>query len=707
MKALTDLVAGHEEWLMSRVLRYAKERNYTKYTSTLPEAWRISISGLSDALLSALQTYDDPPELGPDDDYSKDPIASFGILEAQRHRTRGVTLGMFLSLMKYYRQSYVDLVVQAGFERETQDQHRLFVERFFDRVELGFCVEWASTGQAERIDELQSANRQMTNEKNKYLTAFESMHDPILLLNREGRVENLNHAASEAFVGRTVPGSQYYSRKSGGRVPTWLAEELSGDTNGVALEHEFEKQLATESGMRHYQIKLKRMLDVSEKFSGTVVIFNDITEAKRARELEQLSKRQEDEARLTKEIEAVGLVVDSMLRGETDDAATERRVLDACLDTTDSQYGMIGAINEQGNFDTACYGGRTVEDCAFPEALAWQMTTGMAIRGVWGWPLKHGRPLLCNDPKGHPDSVGFPEGHVPILSFLGVPLMVEGQVTGMMAVANKPGGYRDEDKDALMRLAAVMMVSKQHRIAVSDLQRSERHLHAANKELEAFAYSVSHDLRSPLRAMDGFSERLLSRYGNELDDNGRHHLERIRAGSHWMGVLIDGLLRLSRIARQTVKNDTVDLGVIAREIIEEIRRCDPERDVDVDIGKHLNAEGDGVLLRALLDNLLGNAWKFTSKTSGARIEFGAKAEEAKTVYYVRDNGAGFDMAYADKLFGPFQRLYAEGNFPGTGIGLATVQRIVRCHGGKVWAEGAPAQGPTFYFTLNQPPPTRR
>jgi len=232
-------------------------------------------------------------------------------------------------------------------------------------------------------------------------------------------------------------------------------------------------------------------------------------------------------------------------------------------------------------------------------------------------------------------------------------------------------------------------------------------LEAANKELTAFAYSVSHDLRAPLRSIDGFSLALLEDYHDKLDVTGKDYLQRVRSASQHMGQLIDDLLTLSRTTRSEMRHETVDLSQMAQTIAAELKQGDPERQVAFVIAAGLTANGDARLLRAVLENLLGNAWKFTSKRANARIEFGTlqpsnpgKAGQAgETVYFVRDNGAGFDMAYADKLFGPFQRLHRTTEFPGTGIGLATVQRIIHRHGGRVWAEGAEGAGATFYFTL--------
>jgi PAS domain S-box-containing protein len=224
-------------------------------------------------------------------------------------------------------------------------------------------------------------------------------------------------------------------------------------------------------------------------------------------------------------------------------------------------------------------------------------------------------------------------------------------------------------------------------------------LRAANKELESFAYSVSHDLRAPLRAMDGFALALSEDCQETLDDRGRHYLGRIRGGAKQMAQLIEDLLALSRTTRAEIRRERVNLSGLAEIITAELRRHEPERQVNVIIQPAVNGHGDRRLLRTVLENLLGNAWKFTSKLPSARIEFGAETHGAGKVYFVRDDGAGFDMAYVAKLFGVFQRLHSPGEFAGTGVGLASVQRIIHRHGGKVWANAVPQQGATFFFTL--------
>ncbi len=224
-------------------------------------------------------------------------------------------------------------------------------------------------------------------------------------------------------------------------------------------------------------------------------------------------------------------------------------------------------------------------------------------------------------------------------------------------------------------------------------------LAAANKELEAFSYSVSHDLRAPLRGIDGFSLALLEDYAERLDDQGKEHLQRIRAATQRMGMLIDDLLNLSRMTRAEIRKERFNISTLAHSVVESLKEAHAKRSIEFRIEDGLEANADPRLLRVVLENLLGNSCKFTSKRTSARVEFGKMHRNGSTAYFVRDNGAGFDPAYADRLFGAFQRLHGATEFPGTGVGLATVQRIVHRHGGQIWAEGEVEKGAAFYFTL--------
>lgn len=307
---------------------------------------------------------------------------------------------------------------------------------------------------------------------------------------------------------------------------------------------------------------------------------------------------------------------------------------------------------------------------------------------------------------------GAPGQSFPYQAFFAVPMTYEGENVGWVGIGYlKPidrwlPGFKhllrmvgEIITNALQRQQAETEIRELNRdLEQRVLERTEQ-LAATNQELESFCYSVSHDLRAPLRAIDGFSQALVEDYDALLDDLGRDFLKRIRSATQRMGNLIDDLLALSRVTRQELHMETVDLSALAAEIVQDLQQTDRERHVDIAISPTPVIRGDARLLRIMLENLLGNAWKFTSQTPQARIEFGTLPDSEQKVYFVRDNGAGFDMTYASKLFGAFQRLHSASDFPGTGIGLATVQRIINRHRGRVWAESEVGRGSMFSFTL--------
>jgi signal transduction histidine kinase len=233
----------------------------------------------------------------------------------------------------------------------------------------------------------------------------------------------------------------------------------------------------------------------------------------------------------------------------------------------------------------------------------------------------------------------------------------------------------------------------------SQLVQRSAQLEASNKELEAFSYSVSHDLRAPLRGIDGFSQAVLEDYNEKLDESGRSYLRRVRTASQRMSQLIDAMLNLARLTRAEIHTQTFDLSAVVRSVLEDFQKMEPDRQVEWVVADNVFATADPQLLRAVLENLLGNAWKFTQQQAHPRIEFGHGQFKGQAAYFVTDNGAGFDMTYVHKLFGAFQRLHAYTEYPGVGVGLATVHRIIQRHGGQIWAEGVVGKGATFHFTL--------
>lgn len=297
MKTLSKLIESSEEWLMERILMYAEDTGYTAYTSTLKEAWRLSISGLSQSLLEAMTLYSAPPKFGPDFDFVKSSIAQFGVLEAQRHRKRGVSFVMFMGLMKYYRQTYIDLLELSNDVSENRGIYTLFVDRIFDIIEISFSAEWAGSTDDQIVKSMQTANLAMTNEKNKYLTIFESLSNPVLLIDQDGFINNMNNVAAMFFNTESVPGSHYYTKTANDQrdnidkpvaevnhtrtriteLLPWLNQELQDFKEGRLEKNPFVKQVTIHHKEFKFNIRISEMLDVSKKYNGMVLILEDIS----------------------------------------------------------------------------------------------------------------------------------------------------------------------------------------------------------------------------------------------------------------------------------------------------------------------------------------------------------------------------------------------------------------------------------------------
>jgi signal transduction histidine kinase len=412
-----------------------------------------------------------------------------------------------------------------------------------------------------------------------------------------------------------------------------------------------------------------------------------------------------------------------------------RRYCDGARQVLGARYAFVALLGEEEHF-------HQIFSSGLDAAAAGRLQSFPAAgQGALARLTAERRPIRLGDSSKAVDSHELPPNHPPMRSFLAAPITSVGRLYGALYLGDKFGAdhfneddervilalavqlaiayenarWRDEIQDHAAQLNQEIVERKQAEVALRRAERQTRQLNAelerrvaertaqleiANKELESFAYSVSHDLRAPLRAIDGFSDMLVAEYPEQFDDNGRRYLARIQAASGRMGQLIEDLLNLSRVSRDELRYQRVNLSDLARQITSELQQHDPQRPVHVNIVEDCAAHGDYRLLQLVLENLLDNAWKFTGKTGDARVEFGCgKSPAQERVYYVRDNGVGFDMKYSNRLFGAFQRLHAAKEFPGTGIGLVTVQRIVHRHGGRIWVEAAVNEGATFFFTL--------
>jgi signal transduction histidine kinase len=435
-----------------------------------------------------------------------------------------------------------------------------------------------------------------------------------------------------------------------------------------------------------------------------------------------------ENARLYEEVEEElaerELLLDALqhLSTQLQTAAEVSKAVSTILDPGELMDQVVGLIQERFDF---YYVGLFLVDEAGEYAVL-KAGTGEAGRQMLaeGHRLEVGGSSMVGQCTAHAEAriaMGLGEKVIrfdnPLLpetrSEAALPLITHGQwCVGALTVQSvEEDAFLQEDIVALQTIADQLAIAIENARLYNQVQRHASELEerviertaelvTVNKELETFAYSVSHDLRAPLRSLDGFSLALLEDYADRLDAGGRDYLQRVRVASQRMGQLIDDLLKLSRLTRAEMHHEMVDLSALMRAIATEFQQREPNRRVEFTVAEGAVAKGDTRLLRAALENLVGNAWKFTSKHPRARIEFGVTRRDGEQVYFVRDDGAGFDMAYAGKLFGAFQRLHSMTEFGGTGIGLATVQRIVHRHGGRVWAEGAEEQGATFYFTLS-------
>lgn len=494
-------------------------------------------------------------------------------------------------------------------------------------------------------------------EQRKLAAIVESSQEAIVSRALDGTVLSWNAGAEKIFgysaaemVGRSIsllspPEHRHESRRNtamllkGRTVPPFETVRIAKDGHPV-----------------HVQISVSPIHDTDGSIHAISAIFRDITDRKKAEEA------------LARERTLLRAVIDSLPEH-------------IYVKDRERRYLLINKawLAARGMASRDAMAGTTVFDYFPPERAAQYDAEDCSV-------IETGKPLIGREQV----NMGA-DGQKQWYLTTKVPLRdPAGNIIGIIGI--------NHDITALQQSAEVISklnVELEQRV----IERTAQ-LQAANRELESFAYSVSHDLRAPLRSIDGFSRALLDDYQGKLDATGQDYLRRVRAASQRMATLIDDLLALSRVTRSEMRCVTTDLSALAHEIVADLRREQPERGgVDIRIARGIQVQGDPSLLRAALDNLLRNAWKFTARQPEVRIEVGVEQNEGRSIYFVRDNGVGFDMKYAGKLFGAFQRLHSDADFPGTGIGLATVHRIIRRHGGEIWAEAAVGKGAVFFFTL--------
>lgn len=425
-------------------------------------------------------------------------------------------------------------------------------------------------------------------------------------------------------------------------------------------------------------------------------LIEDITERKRA---------EEQILRQRAVLEGSNKVLREALTCETEtDIAL--KCLAVAEELTGSKFGFICEINQAGRFDTIAISDPGWDACRIPKTNAVLMLNDLEIRGIRGRVVKDERSMISNDPASHPDWVEPPENHPPITCFLGVPLKHGDKTIGMIGLANKERDYDLADQQVVEALSVAFVEALYRRRAEEEIQKLNRRLEQhilelteANKELDAFNYSVSHDLQNPLVVIGGFTSRFLKIYGDKLDANGKDMFCTIHMHTQKMERLIKDLLAFSHAGRQQIKPTEIDIGNLITTVLDELRTLSDGRMIKFDIKTLPPCYGDMALIKQVLINLLSNAIKFTRPKDMGVIEIGCRVEKNENIYYVKDNGIGFYSQFVDELFSPFRRLHGTKEFEGTGVGLSIVQRIINRHGGRVWAEGKVNEGATFYFSL--------
>ena len=517
----------------------------------------------------------------------------------------------------------------------------------------------------------------MSDQLNKSTEILESINDGFFTLDKDWRFTYINRRAASnlGFTPADLVGKVLWEK-----FPAVIGTEYEVSYREAMTERqpqEFEIQGIYSSAWYFIRIYPSR--------EGISVYWQDITDRKKAEEA------------LKTNIERLKILSDSsslLLSGENPE-----KIVQTIADNVMAHLGCDCFFNfivdEKANkLKLNAYAGIT-EDVA--RGIEW-LSFGEAICGC---AARDGCRIVSENIRENGDMRAALVRSFGIQAYAAHPLKIGSKTIGTLSFGTRSRtSFTGDELDLMRTIAGQVSVAMERKRAEESLRQYTSELETANKELEAFSYSVSHDLRQPLRALDGFSQLVMEDYGDKLDEEGRDYLNRVRKASQYMSELIDDILKLSRITRADLFHDDVNLSILTRAILEELNAHEPERDAVFIIPGDITVNGDQQLLAIAFRNLLENAWKFTRKCPQTRIELGVKQIEGEKVYFIKDNGTGIPMEYADKLFQPFQQLHTNReDYEGTGIGLAIVQRIIRRHNGKIWVESQKGEGSVFYFTL--------
>ncbi|WP_455206062.1 ATP-binding protein [Kaarinaea lacus] len=541
------------------------------------------------------------------------------------------------------------------------------------------------------LEQITRRESDLRKSEEKWRSITQYSPDHIMLLDRDGKILFINHAIPGLTVDKMVdhPVFEFVPNRFIPLIKKCLANVLAtGNPDYYEVEYD------VDGGILYFEANVGPVMDNGAVVALTVSA-RDITERKQAHQ---------EKLRAAKRLEMLHAIDEAILK-----AHSPRDIANAALEQIEELVHSHRASVALFDLEK-----KQMQVLAMRGASSQGIGKRIPLQGIVGdlEALRQGKVHVVNDINEIIDlPIAKALADAGEKMYINVPLIAQDQLIGTLNLGSDTANdFSEEEIDIASEVASVLAISiqqaalhEQVQIHAELLEQRVKErtaaLEAANSELESFSYSVSHDLRAPLRSIDGFSQVILEDYADRLDDAGQDYLKRVRNASQRMGHLIDDMLTLSRLNRGVVKREPVALHEMVHEVINSLRETEPDRQVDFKMANDIRVNADPHLLRVVLENLLGNAWKFTAKVQHAEIEVGEKRIDGKTAIYVQDNGAGFSMDYAHKLFGAFQRLHSYKEFAGTGIGLASVQRIINRHGGEIWAAGEEGKGATFYFTL--------